>query len=43
MKKNKRPYRKPVVRTEKVYERKSLASGKNAPKASLCIRNLKVS
>jgi len=43
MKKNKRPYRKPVVRTEKVYERKSLACGKNAPMAFRCIRTLKVS
>ena len=43
MKKNKRPYRKPVLRTEKVYERKSLACGKNAPMANLCLHNLKVS
>jgi hypothetical protein len=43
MKKKKRPYKKPQVRTEQVYERKSLACGKNAPMANVCIHQLKVS
>jgi hypothetical protein len=43
MKKKKRPYRKPEVRTEKVYERKSLACGKSSAMSAVCIVNLKQS
>jgi hypothetical protein len=41
MKKKKKPYQRPVVRTEKVYERKSLACGKNTPSKVACLANLK--
>ncbi len=43
MKKKKKPYKKPVVRTEKVYERKSLACGKSSAMSSACILNIKQS
>lgn len=43
MKKKKRPYRRPTVRTEKVYERKSLACGKSTPMTFACIANPKQS
>jgi hypothetical protein len=43
MKKKKRPYKKPVVRTEKVYERKSLACGKSSGMSTVCILNIKQS
>lgn len=43
MKKRKRPYKKPALRTEKVYERKSLACGKSAPASQACILNIKQS
>lgn len=43
MKKKKRPYKKPVLRTEKVYERKSLACGKASNMSTACILNFKSS
>ena len=43
MKKKRKPYRAPTVRSEKVYERKSLACGKSSPMAIACIANPKVS
>lgn len=43
MKKKKKPYKKPVVRTEKVYERKSLACGKSSSMSTACILNVKQS
>lgn len=43
MKKKKRPYKRPVVRTEKVYERKSLACGKASTMTFACIANPKTS
>ncbi|HLY11609.1 MAG TPA: hypothetical protein VKW04_20070 [Planctomycetota bacterium] len=43
MKKKKRPYQKPTLRTEKVFERKSLACGKASPASRACILNLKQS
>jgi hypothetical protein len=43
MKKKKRPYKRPVVKTEKVYERKSLACGKSSPMTFACIANPKQS
>jgi len=43
MKKKKRPYQKPSLRTEKVYERKSLACGKSSPMSAVCIVNIKQS
>ncbi len=43
MKKKKRPYKRPTVRTEKVYERKSLACGKSSPMTFSCIANPKSS
>ena len=43
MKKKKRPYKRPAVRTEKVYERKSLACGKNSPMSFACLANPKQS
>lgn len=43
MKKKKRPYKRPTVRTEKVYERKSLACGKSSPMSAVCISNPKSS
>ena len=43
MKKKKKAYKKPTVRTEKVYERKSLACGKNNPGTFVCLANLKQS
>lgn len=43
MKKKKRPYRRPTVRTEKVFERKSLACGKSSPMSVACIANPKLS
>jgi len=42
MKKKKRPYKRPTVRTEKVYERKSLACGK-ANMNFVCLANPKQS
>jgi hypothetical protein len=41
MNKKKRPYKRPVIRTEKVYERKSLACGKSSPRSGVCIANMK--
>ena len=43
MKKKKRPYKRPAVRTEKVYERKSLACGKSSPMTFACLANPKQS
>jgi len=43
MKKKRKPYRRPTVRSEKVYERKSLACGKSSPMNIACIANPKVS
>ena len=43
MKKKKKPYKRPTVRTEKVYERKSLACGKASPSSFVCLANLKQS
>jgi len=43
MKKKKRPYKRPSVRTEKVYERKSLACGKSSFMVFACLANPKVS
>ena len=43
MKKKKRPYRRPSVRTEKVFERKSLACGKSSSMTFACIANPKAS
>jgi hypothetical protein len=43
MKKKKKPYKRPTLRTEKVYERKSLACGKNNPNSFACLANLKQS
>ena len=43
MKKKKKPYKRPTVRTEKVYERKSLACGKNSATSFSCLANLKQS
>ena len=43
MKKKKKPYKKPIVRTEKVYERKSLACGKSTSMSTACILNIKQS
>ena len=43
MKKKKRPYKAPTVRTEKVYERKSLACGKSSTMTFACIANIKQS
>ena len=43
MKKKKRPYKRPSVRTDKVYERKSLACGKSSPMSFACIANAKQS
>jgi hypothetical protein len=43
MKKKKRPYKRPSVRTEKVYERKSLACGKSSPMNFACLANPKQS
>jgi hypothetical protein len=43
MKKKKKPYKRPAVRTEKVYERKSLACGKSSPNSFACLANLKTS
>jgi hypothetical protein len=43
MKKKKRPYKRPSVRTEKVYERKSLACGKSSPMTFVCLANPKQS
>jgi hypothetical protein len=43
MKKKKRPYKRPAVRTEKVYERKSLACGKANPMSFACLANPKQS
>lgn len=41
--KKKRPYKRPEIRTEKVFERKSLACGKASPKSAACIANPKSS
>jgi hypothetical protein len=43
MKKKKKAYKKPTVRTEKVYERKSLACGKATTTSFVCLANLKQS
>jgi hypothetical protein len=43
MKKKKRPYKRPGVRTEKVYERKSLACGKSSAMTLACLANPKIS
>jgi hypothetical protein len=43
MKKRKRAYKSPVVRTEKVYERKGLACGKVPPMGGACATNAKLS
>jgi hypothetical protein len=43
MKKKKRPYKKPGLRTEKVFERKSLACGKSNTTSKACILNIKQS
>ena len=43
MKKKKRPYKRPGVRTEKVYERKSLACGKSSTMTFACLANPKIS
>jgi hypothetical protein len=43
MKKKKKPYKKPTLRTEKVFERKSLACGKASPSSSACLLNIKQS
>ncbi len=43
MKKKRRPYRKPTVKTEKVFERKSLACGKSSPMSFACLSNPKLS
>lgn len=44
-KKERKPYRPPSVRTERVYERRSLACGKTAApkKNKTCISNFKLS
>jgi hypothetical protein len=42
-KRKRRPYKKPTIRTEKVFERKSLACGKSKPTSFSCIANPKVS
>jgi hypothetical protein len=42
-KKGRRPYKSPVVRTEKVYERKGLACAKNDGSISACLSNFKLS
>ncbi len=43
MKKKRKAYKKPTVRTEKVYERKSLACGKATATTFICLSNLKQS
>jgi hypothetical protein len=43
MKKKRKPYKKPTFRTEKVFERKSLACGKSSNMAPNCILNFKSS
>jgi len=43
MKKKRKPYKKPTVRTEKVFERKSLACGKSSNMSLACIANIKSS
>ena len=43
MKKKKKAYKKPTVRTEKVFERKSLACGKSNPTSFVCLANIKQS
>jgi hypothetical protein len=43
MKKKKRPYKKPTLRTEKVFERKSLACGKSGVGSPACRLNIKSS
>ena len=43
MKKKKRPYKKPTLRTEKVFERKSLACGKSSNMSAACLLNIKSS
>jgi hypothetical protein len=43
MSKKKRPYKRPTVRTEKVYERKSLACGKSSSVTLSCKINFKQS
>jgi hypothetical protein len=43
MEKKKKPYKPPVIRTDKVYERKSLACGKSSPMSFACIANPKLS
>lgn len=43
MKKKRKPYKRPTVKSDKVYERKSLACGKSSPMAIACIANPKQS
>lgn len=43
MKKKKRPYKRPTIRTEKVFERKSLACGKASNMSTACLLNIKSS
>lgn len=42
-KKPRKPYKKPQVKTEKVFERKSLACGKSSPMSFACLANPKLS
>jgi hypothetical protein len=44
-KKERKPYHPPTIRSERVYERRSLACGKTAPPKNnkACIRNFKLS
>jgi len=39
--KKKRPYRPPTLKTEKLFERRSLACGKANRNTSACIANLR--
>ena len=41
--KKKRPYKPPTVRSEKIYERKSLACGKASGMTFACMSNPKLS
>jgi len=43
MKKKKKPYKPPTVRSEKVFERKSLACGKSSSMSIACLANIKLS
>lgn len=42
-KERRKPYKAPAVRTERVYERKSLACGKNTGDTPSCIADFQVS